>query len=56
VFGGYTPCIWNPNAAWQSDDTHTSFLFSYTRKEIYPVTTGEHAIFSRSDYGPTFGG
>jgi len=41
VFGGYTPSKWIPNGNFQKDDTKTSFLFSYNRKEIYPILLSE---------------
>lgn len=37
------------------DDTNTTFLFSCTRKEIYPIIKGKYAIWTGPGYGPYFG-
>lgn len=55
MFGGYNPLKWDPSGGWLTDSTGGSFLFSYTKDQIYPLRTHEMAIFSRSDGGPCFG-
>ncbi|CAD8205163.1 unnamed protein product [Paramecium octaurelia] len=58
IFGGYTPCKWNYNLnSYVQDDTLSSFLFSQTHDEIYPVKRDQqaYAIHCNQTYGPIFG-
>ncbi|CAD8144083.1 unnamed protein product [Paramecium octaurelia] len=59
IFGEYTPCKWNYNLnSYVQDDTLSSFLFSQTHDEIYPLKlqSKAQAIYCNSTCGPTFGG
>ncbi|CAD8118081.1 unnamed protein product [Paramecium primaurelia] len=59
IFGGYSPCQWQQNKNnYVQDDTLSSFLFSQTHDQIYPLKQDQkcHAIYCNSGYGPTFGG
>ena len=61
VFGGYTSAAWNQhNQNYNSDSS--AFIFSLINKENTPLKMGikpsnyGNAIYSQSNYGPTFGG
>ncbi|CAD8189036.1 unnamed protein product [Paramecium pentaurelia] len=48
IFGGYSPCQWlKCNGLYHPDETSTSFLFSQTLGEFYPLnsTNKNYAIF-----------
>ncbi|CAD8213818.1 unnamed protein product [Paramecium octaurelia] len=57
IFGGYSPCQWQQNlGSYVQDDTLSSFLFSQTHGQIYPLRQDrKYSIYSSSGYGPTFG-
>ncbi|CAD8199933.1 unnamed protein product [Paramecium octaurelia] len=58
IFGGFSPCQWlSDQNSYVKDDTLTSFLFSQTYDEVYPLKSlyQSKAIYSGSNYGPTFG-
>ncbi|CAD8130682.1 unnamed protein product [Paramecium sonneborni] len=59
IFGAYSPCQWQQNLRnYVQDDTLSSFLFSQTQDQIYPLIQDrkQYAIYCNSGYGPTFGG
>jgi hypothetical protein len=60
VFGGYTPISWSSRAAYVSDPSLTSFLFTIKNPHnlsarIFKLKTEAEAIYDRASYGPTFG-
>ncbi|CAD8177419.1 unnamed protein product [Paramecium octaurelia] len=55
IFGAYTPCKWVSNLYYVQDDTLSSFIFSQTHSQIYPLAYTKNAIYCNSNYGPTFG-
>ncbi|CAD8125459.1 unnamed protein product [Paramecium sonneborni] len=60
VFGGYSPCLWSPTftGKYVQDDLLSSFLFSQTHDQIYPIKYNQRdkAIYCKYDCGPCFGG
>ncbi|CAD8185149.1 unnamed protein product [Paramecium octaurelia] len=59
IFGAYSPCKWVSNLnTYVQDDTLSSFIFSQTHNQIYPLKQDrkQYAIYCKSGYGPTFGG
>ena len=59
VFGGFTSAKWTSSQGYTYDSN--AFIFSLRRsgnsnKERFNVTQPSYAIYSRSSYGPTFGG
>ncbi|CAD8185151.1 unnamed protein product [Paramecium octaurelia] len=59
IFGAYSPCKWVNNLnTYVQDDTLSSFIFSQTHNQIYPLKQDrkQYAIYSYSGVGPTFGG
>ncbi|CAD8211608.1 unnamed protein product [Paramecium pentaurelia] len=60
IFGAFSPCNWisNCNGAYVQDNTLSSFIFSQTHDQIYPIKKGcqGNAIYCNQSYGPTFGG
>ncbi|CAD8130993.1 unnamed protein product [Paramecium sonneborni] len=58
IFGGYSPCQQQKNQGYVQDDTLSSFLFSQTHSQIYPLKQDRKqcAICCQSFCGPTFGG
>ncbi|CAD8126866.1 unnamed protein product [Paramecium sonneborni] len=58
IFGAYSPCQWLQNKnSYVQDDTLSSFLFTQTHNQFYPLIEANkaNAIYSHSSYGPTFG-
>lgn len=57
VFGGYTPCMWNQSAnSYITDTSQSSFIFSDTYKEIYPLKSNEtRATYCSSSHIAYFG-
>ncbi|CAD8211611.1 unnamed protein product [Paramecium pentaurelia] len=58
IFGAFSPCTWMSNCnGYIQDDTLSSFIFSQTHDQIYPIKEGykQHAIYSGQQYGPIFG-
>ncbi|CAD8103172.1 unnamed protein product [Paramecium primaurelia] len=58
IFGAFSPCQWLQNKnAYVQDDTLSSFLFTQTHNQFYPLKEANkaNAIYSYSSYGPTFG-
>ncbi|CAD8085180.1 unnamed protein product [Paramecium primaurelia] len=58
IFGGFSPCLWlGVQNSYVDDKTQSSFLFSQTHDEIYPLQTCHQskAIYSFFGNGPTFG-
>ncbi|CAD8201881.1 unnamed protein product [Paramecium pentaurelia] len=59
IFGAFSPCQWIQNKDdYVQDDTLSSFLFTQTHNQFYPLKEANkaNAIYSYSSYGPTFGG
>ncbi|CAD8113900.1 unnamed protein product [Paramecium primaurelia] len=60
IFGAFSPCNWisNCSGAYVQDNTLSSFIFSQTHDQIYPIKEGYqgNAIYCNKSYGPTFGG
>ncbi|CAD8107063.1 unnamed protein product [Paramecium primaurelia] len=60
IFGAYSPCQWvkSQRGQYVSDETLTSFLFSQTNNQIYPIKKDfrGYAIYCCLQYGPVFGG
>jgi hypothetical protein len=59
VFGAYTSAAWSSYAGWVSDSA--AFIFSLRRNGVsysdkFGVINLPYAIYSLSNYGPTFGG
>ncbi|CAK72489.1 unnamed protein product (macronuclear) [Paramecium tetraurelia] len=58
IFGGFSPCQWlSDQNNYVKDGTLTSFIFSQSYDEVYPLKSlyQSKAIYSGSNYGPTFG-
>ncbi|CAD8153683.1 unnamed protein product [Paramecium pentaurelia] len=57
IFGGYSSCQWQQNKSYVQDDTLSSFLFSQTHDQIYPLKQDQkqYAIYCSSGSGPRFG-
>ncbi|CAD8195743.1 unnamed protein product [Paramecium octaurelia] len=58
IFGGYSPCQWSEDDdCYGHDYSLTSFLFSQTHVEIYPMKENSeyNAIFTSRINGPVFG-
>ncbi|CAD8215267.1 unnamed protein product [Paramecium octaurelia] len=58
IFGAYSPCKWVSNLNnYVQDDTLSSFIFSQTHNQVYPLKQDgkQYAIYCNSGYGPTFG-
>ncbi|CAD8201871.1 unnamed protein product [Paramecium pentaurelia] len=58
IFGGFSPCQWNQNLnSYVQDNTMSSFLFSQTHDQIYPLKDAnkQNAIYCHQSYGPYFG-
>jgi hypothetical protein len=63
IFGGYTPLSWDsPTTAYKADASHRSFVFTIKnphgfgcRKFGLKPDETQHAIYTRQDFGPTFG-
>ncbi|CAD8126606.1 unnamed protein product [Paramecium sonneborni] len=58
IFGAFSPCLWQQTLNnYVQDNTLSSFLFSQTHDQIYPLTEGgkSNAIYCNQSYGPTFG-
>ncbi|CAD8215521.1 unnamed protein product [Paramecium octaurelia] len=57
IFGGYSPCSWHQSKGFVQDDTLSSFLFSQTHNQIYPLKQDkkQYAIWCGQSYGPCFG-
>ncbi|CAD8131027.1 unnamed protein product [Paramecium sonneborni] len=58
IFGGYSPYQWLSDKSWVQDDSLSSFLFSQTHDQIYPLKQEQkqYAICCNSGFGPAFGG
>ena len=60
VFGGYSPCEWDGTVTYDytyvHDLTKTSFLFSLTSGEKYPIKDTNNAISNSAHHGPKYGG
>ncbi|CAD8203984.1 unnamed protein product [Paramecium pentaurelia] len=60
IFGAYSPCQWvkSQRGQYVSDETLTSFLFSQTKNQIYPIKQDcrGYAIYCCFQNGPVFGG
>ncbi|CAD8103168.1 unnamed protein product [Paramecium primaurelia] len=59
IFGQFSPCQWNQNLnAYVQDNTMSSFLFSQTHDQIYPLKDAnkQNAIYCHQSQGPSFGG
>ncbi|CAD8103182.1 unnamed protein product [Paramecium primaurelia] len=59
IFGQFSPCQWNQNLnAYVQDNTMSSFLFSQTHDQIYPLKDAnkQNAIYCHQSYGPYIGG
>ncbi|CAD8201958.1 unnamed protein product [Paramecium pentaurelia] len=58
IFGAYTPCQWlEKQNGYVSDDTLSSFLFSQTHNQFFPLKEANkaNAIYRHQSYGPSFG-
>ncbi|CAD8201885.1 unnamed protein product [Paramecium pentaurelia] len=58
IFGGFSPCQWNQNLNnYVQDNTMSSFLFSQTHDQIYPLKDAnkQNAIYCHQSYVPYFG-
>ncbi|CAK63415.1 unnamed protein product (macronuclear) [Paramecium tetraurelia] len=58
IFGAYSPCQWiEKQNGYVPDDTLSSFLFSQTHNQFYPIKEANkaHAIYRHQSYGPSFG-
>ncbi|CAD8204813.1 unnamed protein product [Paramecium octaurelia] len=58
IFGGYSPCLSDKSkGTYVADHQLSSFLFSETYDEIYPIKLGQrsNAIYCSESYGPIFG-
>ncbi len=57
IVGGYTPLAWARDFSYHEDTSRTSFLFSLTNDDKFPLTDFQWAtIYSDDVHGPTFGG
>ncbi|CAD8129022.1 unnamed protein product [Paramecium sonneborni] len=61
IFGSYTPCKWvkmDANYQFFQDDSCSSFIFSQTHDQIYPLKQErkQYAICRHKDYPIAFGG
>ena len=56
VFGGYAKPEWNSNCVYSEDISNSSFLFTCRNKTKHSLLNPKHAIYGRTNYGPTFGG
>ncbi|CAD8198449.1 unnamed protein product [Paramecium octaurelia] len=59
IFGTYSPCTWeSKNGVWVEDNTLSSFIFSQTHDQVYPLKQDkkQQAIGLNSSYGPLIGG
>ncbi len=59
IFGGFTEAKWSSKAEYTTN--HNSFIYSLINKDkksfkVMNSPNGAHSIYSKSDYGPTFGG
>eukprot|EP00742_Colponemidia_sp_Colp-10_P008121 GILJ01008766.1.p1 GENE.GILJ01008766.1~~GILJ01008766.1.p1 ORF type:complete len:718 (-),score=87.57 GILJ01008766.1:39-2192(-) len=61
LFGAFTAASWVPTPAWKADPYAFLFFVSYrddnaelVRSEVFQNSV--HAVYSRKDYGPTYGG
>ncbi|CAD8214115.1 unnamed protein product [Paramecium octaurelia] len=57
IFGAYSPCKWESDKGHVKDNTLSSFIFSQTHDQVYPLKSSyqSEAIYCHSSYGPTFG-
>ncbi|CAD8118111.1 unnamed protein product [Paramecium primaurelia] len=58
IFGAYSPCKWEScNGKNIEDNTLSSFIFSQTHDQIYPLKqdSKQYAIHCNQNYGPIFG-
>ncbi|CAD8125460.1 unnamed protein product [Paramecium sonneborni] len=59
IFGGFSLCQWQLNeGTYVQDNTISSFLFSQTHNQIYPLKEAnkQYAIYCNQTYGAVFGG
>ncbi|CAD8129773.1 unnamed protein product [Paramecium sonneborni] len=56
IFGGFSPCKWQYYQGYVQDNTLSSFLFSQTHDQIYPLKEANkaQAIYSNQSYGAYF--
>lgn len=52
-FGGYTSINWDCSNSFKKDDS--AFIFSISKKKVFPVQDPFHSIACASSYGPSFG-
>ncbi|CAD8198809.1 unnamed protein product [Paramecium pentaurelia] len=59
IFGAYSPCKWKSANCGKNieDNTISSFIFSQTHDQIYPLKqdSKQYAIHCNYNYGPIFG-
>ncbi|CAD8194026.1 unnamed protein product [Paramecium pentaurelia] len=58
IFGAYSPCKWEScNGKYIEDNTLSSFIFSQTHDQVYPLKQDQkqYAIYCYSGNGPRFG-
>jgi hypothetical protein len=62
IFGGYTPLPWESTSKYHPDDSKQSFIFTLKnarntgpKKFTLKSDCKQYAIYSRPEYGPTFG-
>ncbi|CAK63462.1 unnamed protein product (macronuclear) [Paramecium tetraurelia] len=58
IFGGFSPCQWLQTInGYVQDDTLSSFIFSQTHNQFYPLKEANkaNAIYCHSNQGPVFG-
>lgn len=55
IIGGFTSLPWRSNGDWYDDDTESSFIFSLSLGERFPLKGKSKAIWCNHAYGPSFG-
>ncbi|CAD8136762.1 unnamed protein product [Paramecium octaurelia] len=58
IFGAYSPSKWEScDGKWVEDNTLSSFIFSQTHDQVYPLKSDQkqYAIYCHSGIGPSFG-
>lgn len=55
IIGGFTPVPWKSSGDWITDETESSFIFSLSLGERFPLLNKSKAIWCNHAYGPSFG-
>ena len=56
TIGGFTHYPWNSSGEWLHDSNCKAFIFSLDMKKKFVANSGRYLIYSKSCYGPVFGG